>query len=72
VFAFAVTADRGEPVARNAFAAVMLALAVVFFLLGQSIQHGGRLILSQSFYLLAGVFGSCFVISVLPGRHRSD
>lgn len=56
--------------ARNAFAAVMIALAVVFFLLGQSIQAGGRLILSQSFYLLAGIFGTCFVVSVLPGRHR--
>lgn len=57
--------------ARNAFAATMLALAVTFFLLGQSIQSGGRLIMSQTFYLLACVFGGCFVVSILPGRRKS-
>jgi hypothetical protein len=55
-------------VARGAFAAVMLGLTVLFFLIGQSVQSGGRLILSQSFYLLACFFGALLVVTVLPGR----
>ena len=54
--------------ARGAFAAVMLGLTVLFFLIGQSVQSGGRLILSQSFYLLACFFGALLVVTVLPGR----
>ncbi len=54
--------------ARGAFAVVMAGLAITFFMIGQSVQNGGRLILSQSFYLLAAFFGSLFVITVLPGR----
>ncbi len=54
--------------ARGAFAAVMAGLTAVFFVIGQSVQHGGRLILSQSFYLLAAVFFSMFVVTILPGR----
>jgi hypothetical protein len=55
-------------VARGAFAVVMLGLTIAFFLIGQGVQHGGRLILSQSFYLLAAFFGSLLVITILPGR----
>jgi hypothetical protein len=55
-------------VARGAFAAVMVGLTVLFFLIGQAVQHGGRLILSQSFYLLAAIFFSLFVVTILPGR----
>ena len=46
----------------------MLGLTVLFFLIGQSVQSGGRLILSQSFYLLACFFGALLVVTVLPGR----
>jgi hypothetical protein len=55
-------------VARGAFAAVMAGLTVLFFLVGQSIQSGGRLILSQSFYMLAAFFGAMLLITILPGR----
>ncbi len=54
--------------ARAAFASVMGGLAIAFFVIGQATQNGGRLILSQSFYLLACVFGTCFVVTILPGR----
>ncbi len=54
--------------ARGAFAAAMLGLALLFWFIGQSIQHGGRLILSQSFYMLAAVFGSMLIVTILPGR----
>jgi hypothetical protein len=54
--------------ARGAFAAVMLGLTITFFLVGQSVQSGGRLILSQSFYLLACFFGAMLLVTVLPGR----
>ena len=54
--------------ARGAFAVVMAGLAIVFFMVGQGVQNGGRLIMSQSFYLLAAFFGSMFVITILPGR----
>jgi hypothetical protein len=54
--------------ARGAFAAVMAGLTIVFFMVGQSVQHGGRLIMSQSFYLLAAIFFSMFIITILPGR----
>jgi hypothetical protein len=54
--------------ARGAFAAVTAGLTVLFFVIGQSVQHGGRLILSQSFYLLAAIFFSLFVVTILPGR----
>jgi hypothetical protein len=46
----------------------MVGLTVLFFLIGQAVQHGGRLILSQSFYLLAAIFFSLFVVTILPGR----
>jgi hypothetical protein len=55
-------------VARGAFAVVTAGLAIAFFFIGQAIQNGGRLILSQSFYMLACIFGACFVVTVLPGR----
>jgi hypothetical protein len=55
-------------VARGAFAAVMLGLTIAFFLIGQSVQSGGRLILSQSFYMLAAFFGAMLVVTILPGR----
>jgi hypothetical protein len=55
-------------VARGAFAAVMLGLTVAFFLIGQAVQSGGRLILSQSFYLLAAFFGAMLLVTILPGR----
>jgi hypothetical protein len=55
-------------VARAAFAAVTAGLTIAFFLIGQAVQGGGRLILSQSFYLLACFFGACFVVTILPGR----
>ncbi len=54
--------------ARGAFAAVTFGLMVVFFMIGQAVQNGGRLILSQSFYLLAALFLSLFVVTILPGR----
>jgi hypothetical protein len=54
------------------FAVVTLALAVVFFLVGQGVQNGGRIILSQSIYMLSGIFATLFVITVLPGRDRQD
>jgi len=59
-------------VARRVFAIVTLAVAVVFFLLGQSVQNGGRIILSQSIYLIAGISAALFVVTVLPGRDRQD
>jgi hypothetical protein len=59
-------------VARRVFAVVTLAVAVIFFLLGQSVQNGGRIILSQSIYLIAGIAASLFVVTVLPGRDRRD
>jgi hypothetical protein len=55
-------------VARGAFGAVMLGLTIVFWLIGQSIQGGGRLILSQSFYMLAVFFGAMLLVTILPGR----
>jgi hypothetical protein len=58
-------------VARRVFAVVTLAIAVVFFLLGQSVQNGGRIILSQSIYLIAGISIALFIVTVLPGRDRS-
>lgn len=54
--------------ARGAFAAVMLGLTVAFFLIGQSVQSGGRLIMSQSFYMLAAFFGAMLLVTILPGR----
>jgi hypothetical protein len=54
--------------ARGAFAAATAGLTILFFVIGQSVQHGGRLIMSQSFYLLAAVFFSLFVVTILPGR----
>jgi multisubunit Na+/H+ antiporter MnhB subunit len=54
------------------FAAVMLAVAVIFFLLGQSIENGGRIILSQSVYLVAGIASALFVVTILPGRDRHN
>ncbi|HEX4429119.1 MAG TPA: hypothetical protein VHZ96_07620 [Frankiaceae bacterium] len=54
--------------ARGAFAAVMLGLTIAFFLIGQSVQSGGRLILSQSFYMLAAFFAAMLVVTILPGR----
>ena len=59
-------------VARRVFTVVTLAIAVVFFLLGQSVQNGGRIILSQSIYLISGIGFTLFVVSVLPGRDRSN
>jgi hypothetical protein len=59
-------------VARKVFAVVTLAVAIGFFLLGQGVQNGGRIILSQSIYLVAGIAASLFIVSVLPGRDRSD
>jgi hypothetical protein len=59
-------------VARRVFSIVTLAIAVVFFLLGQAVQNGGRVILSQGVYLIAGIAFSFFVVSVLPGRDRSE
>jgi len=59
-------------VARRVFAVVTAAIAVVFFLLGQSVQNGGRIILSQSIYLISGIAFTLFVVTVLPGRDRSD
>ncbi len=58
--------------ARRVFAVVTLAVAVIFFLVGQSVQNGGRIILSQSIYLIAGISASLFVVTVLPGRDRRD
>ncbi len=58
--------------ARRVFAAVMLAIAVIFFLVGQGVQNGGRDIFAQSIYLIAGIAGSLFVVTVLPGRDRRD
>ena len=54
--------------ARAAFAAVMLGLTVTFFLIGQAVQSGGRLIMSQSFYMLAAFFAAMLLVTVLPGR----
>jgi hypothetical protein len=54
------------------FAVVMLAVAVIFFLVGQGVQNGGRDIFAQSIYLIAGIAGSLFVVTVLPGRDRSE
>jgi hypothetical protein len=54
------------------FAVVTLAIAVVFFLIGQGVQNGGRIILSQSIYLIAGIAAILFVVTVLPGRDRED
>jgi len=54
------------------FAIVTLAVAVVFFLIGQGVQNGGRIILSQSIYLIAGISAALFVVTVLPGRDRQD
>jgi hypothetical protein len=59
-------------VARRVFAVVTLAVAVIFFLVGQSVQNGGRIILSQSIYLIAGIAASLFVVTILPGRDRRD
>jgi len=59
-------------VARRVFAVVTLAVAVIFFLLGQSVQNGGRIILSQSIYLIAGISASLFIVTILPGRDRRD
>jgi hypothetical protein len=59
---------KEKTVARGAFAAVMLGLTVTFFLIGQAVQSGGRLILSQSFYLLAAFFGAMLLVTILPGR----
>jgi len=50
----------------------MLAITVIFFLVGQGVQNGGRDIMAQSIYLIAGVAGSLFVVTVLPGRDRRD
>ena len=58
--------------ARRVFTVVTLAVAVIFFLIGQGVQNGGRIIMSQSFYLIAGISASLFVVSVLPGRDRQD
>ena len=41
--------------ARRVFAIVTLVIAVAFFLIGQSVQNGGRIILSQSIYLVSGI-----------------
>lgn len=54
--------------ARGAFAAVMLGLMITFFMIGQAVQSGGRLILSQSFYLLAAFFAAMLLVTILPGR----
>jgi hypothetical protein len=59
-------------VARRVFAVVTLAVAIVFFLVGQGVQNGGRIILSQSMYLIAGLAGTLFIVTILPGRDRSD
>ncbi|HSP36850.1 MAG TPA: hypothetical protein VLR26_03770 [Frankiaceae bacterium] len=58
--------------ARRVFAAVTLAIAIVFFLVGQGVQNGGRVILSQSLYLIAGISAALFIVTVLPGRDRSQ
>ncbi len=58
--------------ARKVFAVVTAAIAIVFFLVGQGVQNGGRLILSQSVYLISGISFALFVVSVLPGRDKSD
>jgi hypothetical protein len=58
-------------VARRVFAIVTLVIAVAFFLIGQSVQNGGRIILSQSIYLISGIAIALFVVTVLPGRDRS-
>lgn len=58
--------------ARKLFAVVTLAIAIVFFLVGQGVQNGGRVILSQSVYLIAAISASLFIVSVLPGRDKSD
>ena len=58
--------------ARKVFAVVTLAVAVIFFLVGQGVQNGGRDIFAQSIYLVAGIAGSLFVVTVLPGRDRGD
>ena len=58
--------------ARKVFAVVTLAIAVVFFLVGQGVQNGGRDIMAQSIYLVAAISASFFVVSVLPGRDKSD
>jgi hypothetical protein len=59
-------------VARRVFAVVTMAVAVIFFLIGQGVQNGGRIILSQSMYLIAGIAATLFVVTVLPGRDRQD
>ena len=58
--------------ARRVFAVVTLAIAIVFFLIGQGVQNGGRVIMSQGIYLIAGISAALFVVTVLPGRDRSD
>lgn len=57
--------------ARRVFSIVTLAIAIGFFLLGQAVQNGGRIILSQSVYLISGIAFSLFVVAVLPGRDRT-
>jgi hypothetical protein len=59
-------------VARRVFSVVTLAVAIVFFLLGQAVQNGGKDIFAQSIYLVAGISISLFVVSVLPGRDRTE
>lgn len=58
--------------ARRLFAVVTLVVAIGFFLLGQAVQNGGRIILSQSVYLVSAIAFALFVVSVLPGRDRTD
>ena len=57
--------------ARKVFAVVTLAIAIVFFLVAQGVQNGGRDIMAQSVYLISGIAFSLFVVSVLPGRDKS-
>jgi hypothetical protein len=59
-------------VARRVFAVVTLAIAIVFFLVGQSVQNGGRIIMSQSIYLISGISFALFIVTVLPGRDRAE
>jgi hypothetical protein len=59
-------------VARKVFAVITLATAIVFFLVGQGVQNGGRDIMAQSMYLVAAISISLFVVSVLPGRDKSS
>ena len=42
----------------------MLGLMITFFMIGQAVQSGGRLILSQSFYLLAAFFAAMLLVTV--------